>query len=213
MKVLSINTASPDALLVGTKLVTTGIFKTPQPGSVYLGELGLEGDTIVNKKVHGGTDQAVYLYSSADYAWWSEQLGREIEPGMFGENLTITDFHPRTLRVGDRLLIDGKVLLEITAPRVPCAQFAAKMGDSAFGKKFVAAKRSGAYARVLTPGEIKSGSDIEWQPTNEDYASIEEIFVEWHKKSWDPEIAKKVLSSPVSKIARGIIEERTGLKT
>lgn len=211
MKVLSVNTASPQILQVGEKAVTTGIFKNPREGAVLLGELGLEGDTIVNKKVHGGEDQAIYLYSAADYAWWAAQLAKDIVPGTYGENLTITDFHGGILRVGDRLLINGQVLLEVTAPRVPCVQFTTKMGDNLFAKKFVAAQRPGAYARVLVPGEVKAGDDIVWQPTDEDYATINEIFVEWHSKSWSEVIATKALNSPISKIARRIIQERSGL--
>ncbi len=211
MKILSINTASPQTLQVGKKMVTTGIFKEPRQGSVFLGELGLEGDTIVNRQVHGGEDQAVYLYSASDYAWWSDQLGKDIPPGMFGENLTITDYHDGTLRIGDRLLIDGRVLLEITAPRAPCAQLTNKMGDRTFARKFVAARRPGAYARVLAPGEVKVGHEISWLPTDKDHATIDEVFVEWHRKSWSETVARKALNSPISKIARRIIQEKSGL--
>lgn len=211
MNVVSVNTARPESLQVGAKSVTTGIFKESRAEPVYIGELGLEGDTIINKKFHGGLDQAVYIYSAADYSWWSKELGKDIEPGLFGENLTISDFHPGVLRVGDRLTIGAEVLLEITAPRVPCAQFAAKMGDGAFGKKFVAAKRPGAYARVLKTGTVEVGSVIDWQPTKENYATLNEIFIEWHRKSWSEDIAKRALGSPLSSIARGLIEERTGI--
>ncbi len=213
MQILSINTASPQQLQIGDKTETTGIFKKPRQGSVLLGKLGLEGDTIVNTKVHGGEDQAVYLYSAADYAWWGKALGKEIEPGMFGENLTVTDFHDGQLRIGDRLLINDHVLLEITAPRVPCVKFTTKMNDKTFAKKFVAAQRPGAYARVLSPGEIQAGNEIVWQPTDKDYSTISEIFVEWHSKAWSAAVAQKALNSPISKIARGIIEERSGLSS
>lgn len=211
MEILSVNSAVPAELRVGNRTVTTGIFKTPQQGPVCIGTMGVQGDTIINKNVHGGEDQAVYLYSAADYVWWSEQLGKEVEPGMFGENLTITDFHSGLLRVGDRLLINGSVQLEITAPRVPCVQFATKMGDATFGKKFVAAQRPGAYARVLKGGEVAAGNRIEWQPTDKDYAAINEIFVEWHSKAWSKALVEKCLNSPISKIARSIIKERAGL--
>ena len=211
MKLLSVNTAKPEQLQVGEKSVKTGIFKNAQNGPILVNELGLTGDTIVNKKVHGGVDQAIYIYSQSDYHWWQEQLGRELEPGMFGENLTISEYHSGDLRIGDRLLLGGNVLLEITAPRVPCAQFATKMGDGSFGKKFVSADRPGAYARVLVSGTIEAGCDIEWQPTDQDYATINEVFIEWHKKSWSESIARKALRSPISMIARGIIEERSGV--
>ncbi len=211
MKLLSINTASPVQLQVGEKSVTTGIFKKPRKGQIVVSELGIEDDTIVNKKVHGGVDQAVYIYSDTDYKWWEHKIGRELEPGAFGENLTITDYHTGELRIGDRLRINGSVLLEISAPRVPCAQFAAKMGDSSFGKKFVIAERPGAYARVIKPGVIEPGCAIEWQATDQDYATIGEVFQEWHKKSWSEEVSKKALSSPISMIARKIIEQKIGV--
>ena len=51
---------------------------------------------IASKKHHGGPDQAVYVYGEHDYAWWSEQLGRPLEPGTFGENLTVRE--PRNRR-------------------------------------------------------------------------------------------------------------------
>lgn len=76
MEILSVNSAVPTELRVGNRTVTTGIFKTPQQGPVCIGTMGVQGDTIINKNVHGGEDQAVYLYSAADYVWWSEQLGR-----------------------------------------------------------------------------------------------------------------------------------------
>lgn len=211
MKIVSINTAKPEQLQVGSKSVTTGIFKRPQSGPIKVSELGLLGDSIINKKFHGGLDQAIYIYSATDYAWWEEQLDRELDPGTFGENLTITDFHDSELRVGDRLTLGGQVILELTAPRVPCSQFTAKMGDGSFGKKFVAACKPGVYARVIQTGEIEVGSEIEWQATDKDYASINEIFIEWHKKSWSESVARKTLDSPISIIARELIESRTGL--
>ena len=38
--------------------------------------------------VHGGPDKAVYAYPSEHYGPWQEQVGRELAPGNFGENLT-----------------------------------------------------------------------------------------------------------------------------
>lgn len=208
MQVVSINTATRQSIAAGNKRWDTGIFKRPRRGPVYIGRLGADGDTIVDTRVHGGEDQAVYLYSMADYLWWSESLGRELEPGCFGDNLTLSSFPDQPLRIGDRLNINGTVQLEITAPRIPCVKLATRMGDPAFAKQFVAAVRPGAYARVLTQGEITSGDCVRWEPTSVDYALINDVFIEWHKKDWSAEIFEKALQSPISNIARGIIEER-----
>jgi len=85
------------------------------------------------------------------------------------------------------------------------------MSDSTFAKRFVAAQRPGAYARVLESGDINTGDKIKWQPTEKDYISIKEIFIEWHNKSWSNTAAIKALNSPISKIARRIIQEKSGV--
>ncbi len=72
-----------------------------QPGD--RGELGLEGDFIANQKHHGGPDQAVYIYGQADYDFWAEALGQPVEPGLFGENLTISGLESGNFNIGDYL--------------------------------------------------------------------------------------------------------------
>ena len=52
--------------------------------------VNLSGDDQADRSVHGGDDKAVYAYAWEDTLWWQEQLGRELEPGNFGENLTLT---------------------------------------------------------------------------------------------------------------------------
>ena len=51
--------------------------------------VNLDGDGQADLRVHGGPDKAVYAYAVEDYEWWADQLGRELEPGTFGENLTV----------------------------------------------------------------------------------------------------------------------------
>jgi len=113
-----------------------------------LGRHALKGDVVADQRNHGGPDQAVYLYSRADYDWWEAELERELPSGTFGENLTVSDFGPGELRPGDRLQI-GAVLLELTSPRIPCSVFAQHMGERQWVKRFAAAERPGSYARVL----------------------------------------------------------------
>ncbi len=131
----------------------TGIFKEPAAGRLQLGGEGLAGDYIADAKHHGGPDQAVYLYFSDDYAWWAEDLGRALPPGTFGDNLTISGLASADLAVGDRLAA-GDVVLEVTAPRIPCNTLARRMDDAGFVKKFQHAERPGAYCRVIEPGTV-----------------------------------------------------------
>src|SRR5437899_8020414 len=66
----------------------TGIDKRPTEHRVELRDNQVIGDTVVDTRHHGGYDQAVYAYASEDAAWWSNELGRPVPPGSFGENLT-----------------------------------------------------------------------------------------------------------------------------
>lgn len=158
MRVASVNLGRQESIAHGKRRIETGIRKRAVDGPVEIGIDNVAGDTICNLGSHGGVDQAVYVYSSDDYAWWSEQLGRELEPGTFGENLTI-DGLPSNLNVGDRLLI-GDVLLEATAPRIPCRTLAAQMQDQAFGLAFRRAERPGIYFRVLNEGKVAAGDGV-----------------------------------------------------
>lgn len=158
MRIASVNIGRQESIAHGKRTFETGIRKRPVDGAVRIGLQIIAGDTICDAEHHGGADQAVYAYSADDYAWWSEQLGKELEPGTFGDNLTI-DGLPSDLNVGDRLLV-GDVVLEATAPRIPCNTLAAQMQDHAFGIAFRRAERPGIYFRVLHEGEVTAGDGV-----------------------------------------------------
>lgn len=73
MHIHSINIAQTRELATPDGSMETGIVKTPIQGSVRVHRLGLEGDYICDKTVHGGEDQAVYLYSLEENEWWVYQ--------------------------------------------------------------------------------------------------------------------------------------------
>ncbi|MBQ0794530.1 MOSC domain-containing protein [Zhongshania sp.] len=206
MKLVSINRAQKQQIEFDGKLVETGIFKEPVASSVYVSSAGIESDNIVDLSVHGGADQAVYLYSQEDYQWWAGFLGRELEPGLFGENLTTQGFDLRELVIGDRLMI-GNTILEISAPRTPCFKLAVRMGDSKFAKQFVFAGRPGAYARVLRDGNISAGDSIILVKTDQAYAGVLEVFELWHAKQRCPHLIRKALASPISNYHRSVIHD------
>jgi MOSC domain-containing protein YiiM len=134
----------------------TGIFKEPVTGSVAVGESGLNGDAVVDSRHHGGPDQALYLYRQEDYDWWSAQLRRQLAPGTFGDNVTVSGLPSPGLVIGSRLVFTS-VVLEVSAPRIPCNTLAARMGDTGFVKRFMAAERPGVYCRVLSGGHLEAG--------------------------------------------------------
>ena len=83
MQVDSVNAGRAEPMKIGARTVSTGIRKAPVERG-HVGTLGLVGDVVADVENHGGLDQAIYVYSSEDYAWWGEELGRVPEPGTFG---------------------------------------------------------------------------------------------------------------------------------
>lgn len=159
MQLTSVNLGRERKIQRNHKTYHTGIFKEPVEGPVQIDPMGLAGDVIKDSKNHGGIDQAVYIYGGADYAWWENELGRELPPGTFGENLTISELEGTGFQAGDRLQI-GEVVLEVTSPRIPCGTLAARMGDPQFIKKFRRAERPGLYCRVIQPGQVRVGASV-----------------------------------------------------
>ena len=159
MEVVSVNVAREHALERRGRAVRTGLWKLPVAGPVAVGELGLEGDFQVDRRVHGGRDKAVYAYAEEDLAWWEGELGRPLGPGFFGENLTLRGVDVNGGRVGERWEV-GTAMLELTEPRGPCWKLQQKVGEPRFVKRFAQARRPGAYLRVVRPGEVSAGDTV-----------------------------------------------------
>lgn len=134
--------------------------RAPGPKTTGLGS-GLVGDFIGDGKHHGGNDQAVYAFQREDLDEWERRLGRELPNGFFGENLTTVGLDVNDARIGERWRIGEQVVLQVTAPRIPCSTFRGWMGEKGWAKTFTAAGRPGAYLRVIAPGIIKAGDPIE----------------------------------------------------
>jgi MOSC domain-containing protein YiiM len=128
-------------------------------GAIAIGPLGLAGDEYADKANHGGIDQAVYAYAREDLDWWTEQLGRELRDGIFGENVTTAGIDISAAPIGQTWRI-GTAVVQITAPRIPCVTFRSWLDEPHWVKRFAAAGRPGAYLRVLTPGVVQAGDDL-----------------------------------------------------
>jgi MOSC domain-containing protein YiiM len=160
---LSVNLAHPRENH-GRTVTLTGIDKRPAEGAVHIGVpaaggSGVAGDLIGEPDVHGGNDQAVYAYAREDLDAWALDLGRPLSGGQFGENLTTLGLAVNDALIGEHWRI-GDALLEVSAPRIPCATFARWMGVPRWIKRFTERGVSGAYLRVLEPGAVEAGAAI-----------------------------------------------------
>jgi MOSC domain-containing protein YiiM len=207
MIVVSVNLGEKRILQRKERVETTGIFKFPRANSVKVTKLGLEGDVIVSKKHHGGPDQAIYVYGGEDYKWWSEQLGKEIAPGTFGENLTISELESARFNVGDMLHI-ADVTLQVSAPRIPCKTFAARMDDSLWVKKFRHAERPGLYCRVLKEGFVRAGDSVSVEGFTGETVSILDMFRDYYYNNKSEETLLRYLNAPIAIRDRNSFEDQ-----
>jgi len=207
MHILSVNVGQRAPITNAKASGITGIYKNPADGPVVVTPLGLAGDFIADAKHHGGVDQAVYVYGTADYDWWAAELGRPLAPGTFGENLTVAGLASGELAVGDRLHL-AEVVLEVTMPRIPCATLAARMGDPKFVKRFRAAERPGVYCRVIRPGPAAAGEAARLEPYAGRTITVLEMFRDHYDSEWDETKLRRRLAAPIAIRAREDAEER-----
>ena len=150
----------PEAdLLIGGKPGRTAIDKRPATGPVVVGTLGLDGDEYADKENHGGIDQALYAYAREDLDWWTEQLGRELRNGIFGENITTAGIDINSALIGETWRL-GSAVVQVTAPRIPCVTFKSWLGEPQWVKRFAVVGKPGAYLRVLAEGTVRAGDDL-----------------------------------------------------
>jgi MOSC domain-containing protein YiiM len=139
----------------------TGIDKRDVDGPVRIRRLGLHGDVQVDRQYHGGEDQAVYAYAQEDAAWFAEDLGRAVPPGLFGENLRTEGVDVTGAVIGERWRVGAKTVLEVTSPRTPCGTFQRRMKVKDWVQRFDAHGAPGAYFRVVRAGDVQAGDAIE----------------------------------------------------
>lgn len=198
MKLTSINAGRKQTQQNKGREEITGIYKTPLQGSAPITVLGIADDFIGSPKHHGGPDQALYVYGEADYDWWAKETGREMLPGMFGENLTISGLESAGFNIGDSLYI-GEVTLQVTAPRIPCGTFASRMEEPQWVKKFTAAERPGFYVRVLRAGTLTAGQDIRVEKYAGETLSLIEVYrAHYDREGRDVSALERHLKSPLS---------------
>ncbi|MFJ6842926.1 MOSC domain-containing protein [Streptomyces griseoluteus] len=170
MKLLSVNLGRPRAVPYTDQAEgVTGIDKRPVEGPVRVaapgpkgaGGSGLAGDAVCELRHHGGDDQAVYAFAREDLDDWERELGRSLSNGFFGENLTTQGLDVSGALIGERWRIGSGVVLEVTSGRVPCRTFQGHMAEPGWVRRFTRKAVTGAYLRVIEPGEIRAGDAVE----------------------------------------------------
>jgi MOSC domain-containing protein YiiM len=159
-EVASVNVGALRQIRWRGRLLSTGIWKYPVEGRVEIRGTSLSGDIQADRESHGGPRKAVYSYSIEDYGWWSQTLGITLQPGTFGENLTLSGMNLSGALVGERWRV-GSTTLRVTQPRTPCFKLGIRMDDRGFPRRFSEAERPGAYLAVEKEGDVGAGDRVE----------------------------------------------------
>ncbi len=158
-RILAVSVGMPREFEYNGRPARSAIWKTPVAGRVAARGVNLAGDDQADRRAHGGPDKAVYAYAVEDLRWWERQLGRPLQHGELGENLTTEGIDVNGARVGERWEV-GTTLLEVSEPRVPCWRLGVRMNDKLFPRRFTEALRPGAYLRILVEGDVGAGDEI-----------------------------------------------------
>ncbi|OIQ40255.1 MAG: sulfurase [Bacteroidetes bacterium MedPE-SWsnd-G1] len=176
MKVLATNIGERKVIQWKNKSVETGIYKYPTNAPIFLGEEDVKDDAVVDRKHHGGLDQAVYGYSAQHYAYFKDlHPNLEWEFGMFGENLTFDELDEETITVGSTYQL-GECLLEVTKPRQPCFKLGIRFGTQTIVKQFWNSTKSGIYFKVLKTGIVETGDILIPENIKKDTQTIAEVY-------------------------------------
>jgi MOSC domain-containing protein YiiM len=199
MRLLSVNIGKPRPNPWKT-VSLTGIDKRPASGPVMVtapgpkgtGAVGLAGDRVYDVAHHGGPDQAVYAYAREDLDEWAAELGRTLDNGVFGENLTTLGVGVNDALIGERWRLGDDVVLEVCCPRIPCGTFQGWMERDGWIKRFTKAAKAGAYMRVISPGLIRAGDPvaIEHRPAHD-----VTVAVTFRALTTEPELLPRLLAA------------------
>ena len=145
MKIISLNVGLPSAQLYEGRKVITGGAKKSVPRAELRFE-NFDGDRQADRVNHGGFEKAVCVYPFDHYPYWNRQLGRDLKPGAFSENLTVSGAIETGVCVDDMFRI-GEATVQLSQPRMPCTKLAGKNASKRLPKLIVNTGYTGFYIR------------------------------------------------------------------
>ena len=196
MKIIATNIGKPRTVVWNKEEVTTGIYKYPVEGPLFLGSNDVKDDAVIDRKYHGGPDKACYLFSADTYPYWQSKYPLlEWSYGMFGENLTIEGLDESNLRIGDQFEV-GDAIVQISEPRQPCFKLNLRFNSNQMLKQFVAYNRCGAYVRVLKTGNVEIDDTFKLIQSNDSSLTIQQVYELIFHKSPDKGTIERALEDP-----------------
>lgn len=208
MEVVSVNAGKPQSVTYQGKELSTGIFKQPVNGPVYLDWTQLEGDGQADLRYHGGPDKALCVYSADHYPHWENVLKQPLTPAAFGENITVRGLTEEAVCIGDIFQL-GEAVVQVSQPRRPCFKLNVRYGRTDLVDLVQQTGFSGFYFRVLQPGLI--GTDMPFRLLERQHAEVSVAFVNrirYHDKGNRAAIERILAVKELSDSWRAAFESR-----
>ncbi|MFC5282163.1 MOSC domain-containing protein [Pedobacter alpinus] len=142
--------------------VKTSYCKLPiQEEEIYLTFTGFSGDTVADKKHHGGNDKAICCYNADRFPYWKKELGFDLGFAAFGENLTLEGEGAleENVFVGDRYQL-GEAIVEVSEPRGPCYIIGIRYNFKKFPLLCQQTGYTGFYLRTIKEGIVKKTDQL-----------------------------------------------------
>ncbi len=195
MKVISTNLGKPTKIVWNGKKTMTGIYKYPVDKPLYLDAEDVQGDTVVDRKYHGGIYKACYLFAADNYPYWKAKYPHlEWDWGMFGENLTIDNLDESQIRIGSIYKL-GSALVQITQPREPCYKLGIRFKDQNILKQFIDHGFPGTYVRVLQPGTVRVGDSMQLAEASKNPLTVQEFYRLLFSKTKDLDVLELAIKN------------------
>ena len=176
MKVISVNIGERKKIQWRKKTIETGIFKYPVEKPIFLDIEDVQNDNVVDRKHHGGIDQAVYAYGENHYVYWKELYpDLDWHHGIFGENLTISNLEETDIHVGNIYQL-GEAIIEATKPRQPCYKLGIRFNNPKVIKQFWNSTKCGVYFKILKTGHVAKNDTLILQEKAINTPTIAEVY-------------------------------------
>jgi MOSC domain-containing protein YiiM len=207
MRIISLNVGLPSAQSYEGRKVITGGAKNPVPRAV-LRFANFDGDRQADRVNHGGAEKAVCVYPFDHYPYWNRQLGRDLQPGAFSENLTVSGAIETEVCVGDIFRI-GEATVQVSQPRMPCNKLAGKHASKMVPKLIAKTGYTGFYMRVLSDGLVAAGEGFDLFRAYPDRITIAEVNSIIYEKSYDLALIKRLAElAEFSEVGRTLFARR-----
>ena len=148
--------AGKDGRIESINVSGGGVPKVFRP-EAWISRNGMYGDNQANRKLHGGPERAVCIYS-LELIQALQAEGHPVRVGTTGENLTVSGLDWEAVVPGT-VWRAGDALLEVASYTAPCKTIRDSFVDKRYKRisQKVNPGWSRVYARVLEEGRVRAG--------------------------------------------------------